>query len=351
MSRRCIFSLTGIGQAKKENPLSVWVYGNCDEVELFLNDKSLGRKPMPKLSHAQWDVNYLPGTLLAKGYKAGKEIITDKVETTGQAAAIRLIPDRDSIKADGEDVSVITVQVEDAQGRVVPTAGNEISFALPAQGKILGVGNGNPSSHEPDQFLDTTRPELISRLKMAFIADKENFPQVAYDFNDSNWADFKQAVEVNTPKTDNLIAVRGVFQLPAIRDDMKITLFTKSISDNQSIYVNGHLISAGIKRNGPNQNFKLDLGILKEGKNVYAVVGTPLVVRRQYEELNADPGVVQVFIPAKDWKRKVFNGFAQIIVQSRQEAGEMTLTATSPTLKSSEIKIKTQPVVLRPAVP
>jgi beta-galactosidase len=242
------------------------------------------------------------------------------------------------------------VQVEDDKGRVVPTAGNEISFTLQGQGKILGVGNGDPSSHEPDQFLDTTRPELIRDLKMAFIADKENFPQVAYDFNDSNWADFKQAVEVNTPKTDNLIAVRGSFQLPPIRDDMKITLFTKSISDNQSFYVNGRLISQGIKRNAPNQNFKLDLGILKEGKNVYAVVGTPLVVRRLYEELNADPGVVGVFIPTKDWKRKTFNGLAQVIVQSQKQAGEMTLTATSPTLKSSEVKINTKPTALRPVV-
>jgi beta-galactosidase len=329
--------------------INVWAYSNCDEVELFLNDKSLGRKPMPKLSHIQWDVNYEAGTLLAKGYKANKEIITDKVETTGQPAAIRLIPDHNSIKANGQDVSVITVQVEDDKGRVVPTAGNEISFALDGQGKILGVGNGDPSSHEPDQFLDTTRPELISQLKMAFIADKENFPQVAYDFNDSNWADFKQATEVNAPKTDNLIAVRGSFQLPAIRDDMKITLFTKSISDNQSIYVNGRLISQGISRNAPNQNFKLDLGILKEGKNVYTAVGAPLVVKRQYEELNADPGVVQVFIPAKDWKRKVFNGFAQIIVQSRREAGEMTLTAVSVGLKSDTAKIKTLPAVSCPA--
>ncbi|HEY5503823.1 MAG TPA: hypothetical protein VIK28_01600, partial [Sedimentisphaerales bacterium] len=92
------------------------------------------------------------------------------------------------------------------------------------------------------------------------------------------------------------------------------------------------------------------LGILKEGKNVYAVVGTPLVVRRQYEELNADPGVVQVFVPAKDWKRKTFNGLAQIIVQSRQEAGVLTLTAVSPGLKSSTVKINTKPTVLRPAV-
>ena len=335
---------------KEAKPVNVWIYGNCEEVELFLNDKSLGRKPMPKLSHIQWDVNYQPGTLLARGYKADKEIITDKVETTDDPAVIRMIPNRDSIKADGEDVSVITIQVEDDKGRVVPTAGNEISFALQGPGKILGVGNGDPSSHEQDQFFDTTKLELINELKMAFIADKQNFPQVAFDFDDSNWTAFKQATEVNTPKTDNLIAVRGSFRLPAIRDDMKITLFTKSICDNQSIYVNGQLISANIKRNAPNQVFKLDNGILREDKNVYAVVGTPFVVTRRYEELNADPGVVRVFIPAKEWKRKVFNGLAQIIVQSQQQPGEMTLTATSPALKSSVVKIKTQPAALRPAV-
>jgi len=338
-------------KGKEEKPVNVWVYGNCDEVELFLNDKSLGRKPMPKLSHIQWDVNYQLGTLLARGYTKGKEVLTEKVETTDDPAAIRLIADRASIKANGDDVSVITVQVKDDKGRVVPTAGSEISFTLEGPGKILGVGNGNPSSHEQDQFLDTTNLELIRELKMAFIAEKQDFPQVAYDFNDSNWAGFRQATEVNTPKTDNLIAIRGSFQLPAIRDDIKIALFTKSICDNQSIYVNGHLISEGIKRNAPNQNFKLDHGILREGKNVYAVAGTPFVVRRQYEELNADPGIVQVFIPARDWKRKVFNGLAQIIVQSQQQAGEITLTATSSGLKSSAVKIQTQPTTLQPAVP
>jgi beta-galactosidase len=347
---------------KEGKQVNVWAYSNCEEVELFLNDKSLGRKPMPKLSHILWDVNYEPGTLLAKGYKAGKEIITDKVETTGEPAAIRLIADRASIKADGEDISVITVQVEDDKGRVVPDAGNEVSFTLEGAGKILGVGNGDPASHEPDKFLDATKIELIRELKMAFITEKQDFPQAAYEFNDSNWADFKQAIEVNTPKTDNLIAVRGSFQLPAspderasrggpaIRDDIRVSLFTKSICDNQSIYVNGHLISANIKRNAPNQDYRLEHGILREGKNVYTVVGAPFVVRRQYEELNADPGVVQVFIPTGEWKRKAFNGLAQIIVQSQQQAGEMTLTAEAAGLKSAAVKIKTEPAVLRPAV-
>ncbi len=330
---------------KVGKPIKIWTYSNCDQVELFLNAQSLGRKPMPKLSHLEWDVNYEPGMLSAKGYKGGSEIITAKVETTGAPAAIRLIPDRDSIKADGADVSVVTIQVEDDKGRIVPTAGNDIVFKLQGEGKIIGVGNGNPSSHEPEQFPDITRIELIKDLKMLLIADKVNFSQTAYEFDDSNWTGFRQATEVNTPKTDNLIAVRGTFQLPAIRDDIKVTLFAKSNSDNQSVYVNGHLIADGIKRNAPNQDFKLDNAILKEGKNVFAVVGTPFVVRRQYEELNADPGVVQVFIPAQQWKRKAFNGLAQIIVQSKHQPGEITLTADSEGLKSSSMKIQTQSTI------
>jgi beta-galactosidase len=338
-------------KGKEGQQINIWAYTNCDQVELFLNDKSLGRKPMPKLSHIQWDVNYQPGTLLARGYKQGKEVMTEKVETTDEAAVIRLIPDRVSIKADGEDVSVITIQVEDNKGRVVPTADSEISFDLQGSGKILGVGNGNPSSHEPDQFLDTTKIEKIKELKMSFTTNKQDFPQTAYDFDDSNWPAFRQTDEINRPKTDTLIIIRGSFQLPVITDDKKITLFTKSICDNQSIYANGHLIAANIKRNDPNQEFKLDHSILKSGKNVYTAIGTPFVKTHQWEELNIDPGVVGVFIPAGTWKRKVFNGLAQIIVQSQQQPGEITLTATSPGLKPSVIKIKTQPVTLRPAVP
>jgi beta-galactosidase len=139
---------------KEGEEISVWAHSNCDEVELILNGQSLGRKAMKKYSHLEWSVKYAPGTLLARGYKGGKEILTAKVETTGAPATFQLAPHRATIKADGVDVSVITVQVADAQGRMVPTAADEITFTLSGPGKIIGVGNGDPSSHEPDQFLE-----------------------------------------------------------------------------------------------------------------------------------------------------------------------------------------------------
>jgi beta-galactosidase len=131
--------------------IEVWCFSNCEEVELWLNGQSLGRQKMPRNSHLVWKVKYQPGALVARGYTGGKEIASETVETTGEPAGVRLVPDRATINADGEDVSVVTVQIVDAQGRVVPVADNEVSFDAGPNAKILGVGNGNPSSHEPDK--------------------------------------------------------------------------------------------------------------------------------------------------------------------------------------------------------
>ncbi len=132
-------------------PIDVWCFTNLDKVELFLNGKSLGAKTVEKNSHAAWKVNYMPGVIEARGYKGGKQVMTDKRETTGKPAKIVLQPDRAKIGADGEDVSVVAVSVVDSQGRVVPEADNLISFQVSGSGKLIGVGNGDPSSHEADK--------------------------------------------------------------------------------------------------------------------------------------------------------------------------------------------------------
>jgi beta-galactosidase len=89
--------------------------------------------------------------LSAKGYNDGKLAAETKVETTAAPAVIQLQPDRSTIAADGEDLSIIDVSVVDARGRVVPDAANLIQFEIAGPGKIIGVGNGDPSSHEPDK--------------------------------------------------------------------------------------------------------------------------------------------------------------------------------------------------------
>ncbi len=139
-------------KGKEGQPINVWAYSNCEEVELFLNKKSIGRKSMPLNGHLEWKVNYQPGILEAIGYKDGKKIAHESVRTTGDPVAVQLTANRD-IYADKEDIAVITVDTRDKEGLHVPTADNEINFSITGPGRIIGVGNGDPVSHETDKFM------------------------------------------------------------------------------------------------------------------------------------------------------------------------------------------------------
>ncbi|MFI5252526.1 MAG: beta-galactosidase GalA [Bacteroidota bacterium] len=139
-------------KGKEGQPINVWCQSNCDSVELMLNGKSCGIKKMEVNSHLEWNVPYEAGTLEAKGWRNGK-ILTAKTETTGEPKSIQLTPDRTGMYANAEDVCVVNVAVLDSQGREVPTADNLIQFEIKGEGKIIGVGNGNPSCHEPDKYL------------------------------------------------------------------------------------------------------------------------------------------------------------------------------------------------------
>lgn len=137
---------------KVGQPVTVYCYSNCDEIELFLNGSSQGRLVMERNWYLKWEgVVYEPGVLSAKGYRNGKLICKTQVETTGAPHRIELIPDRTTITADKSDVSILTVKVVDEMRRVVPTADHNITFTIIGDGQILGVGNGNPASHESDK--------------------------------------------------------------------------------------------------------------------------------------------------------------------------------------------------------
>ena len=333
-----------IGKAVK-----VVIYSNCEQVEMFLNNENLGKKKMPVNGHLEWNVKYNPGVLLAVGYNDGKKIITSKVETTEKPFAVQATANRNQIKADGQDVSVITIQVNDADGRMVPDALNEIYFSIAGPGSIIGVGNGNPASHEPDRFHETIKREKIRDLKELPVVDLINRPEVSKGFDDSSWKPaFQNQDEDWRVYKDSLIVVRGTFSLPKITEKSGVNLYTKSITENQSVYINGHLIAADIKRDDPNQSFTLNHNIVSQGINEYAITGKRFRKKNQWEILNTDPGLVQVIYPAKQWKRKVFNGLAQVVIQSTKKPGEVILTSDSPGLKSSVIKIQTKEVKLKP---
>jgi beta-galactosidase len=141
-------------KGREGQAIAVWVNSNADNVELFLNGKSLGKKDMPRNRHLEWMVNYAPGKLQAVAYKHGKKI-TASVETTGQPYKIVITPSKNTLLADGRDATVYNISAVDSKGLEVPDAGDLIHFTLRGPSRIIGVGNGDPSSHEPDKYPGT----------------------------------------------------------------------------------------------------------------------------------------------------------------------------------------------------
>ena len=183
-------------------PIPVMAYTNCDEVELFVNGKSLGRKKrfgepveLPvgqnvskdgKLTtkyRLMWQVPYAPGSLKVVGYKGGKQAAVHEIRTAGAPARITLLPDRGTIRADGDDLSFVTVRVEDRDGNFCPLADNLVKFKLSGPGKIAAVDNGNAATVEPFQadyrkafnglalLIVRSEPGQAGRIQIAATAD------------------------------------------------------------------------------------------------------------------------------------------------------------------------------------
>lgn len=151
---------------KEGQEIPVWVYTNLDEVELLLNGKSLGIQKVPRYGHVQWKLAYAPGVIEARGRRNGAVVLTERRETTGPARKLRLAADRMEIMADGQDVAMLTVDVLDEHDRPVPTAGNKLAFRVSGAGALIGVGNGDPNSHESDK---APRRSLFNGLAQAIV--------------------------------------------------------------------------------------------------------------------------------------------------------------------------------------
>ncbi len=150
--------------------IPVIAYTNCESVELFLNGKSYGVKtlefprqgtaggwntyarpqvfPTTADLHLAWDVPYEPGALKAVGRRGGQIVCEEEVRTAGAPAVLVLSADRDTLHADARDVAHLTVKVVDAAGILVPRADPLIAFDLQGAGALIGVDNGDPTSHE-----------------------------------------------------------------------------------------------------------------------------------------------------------------------------------------------------------
>ncbi len=173
----------------------VHLYTSGDEAELFLNGKSLGRKQRgPREYRLRWDdVVYQPGTLRAVSYRNGKPWAEDTVRTTGAAAKLLLSADRQALRADGDDLSFVTVTIADRDGLPVPRAANRVTFSLTGPGEIVATDNGDPTSFESFQSprrnafnglalaIVRTRPGQAGRMVLTATAEGLGSAQVALE--------------------------------------------------------------------------------------------------------------------------------------------------------------------------
>jgi beta-galactosidase len=331
----------------------VQAFSNCKQVELFLNSASLGKQTMKPNSKLSWQVKYAPGTLSAKGFDdAGKVIAETKVETTGDATQIQLAPDRKTINADGRDVAVFTISAVDAQGRTVPVAQNKVNFSIEGAGNIIGVGNGDPSCHEPDVFVPTAPSHNIPVDKWCWEIgnipkNRDAEPEYANDFDDSAWKPVSGGgPTIETPDTAAIYRAH----VTLTEDDLKgagALICFSGCDDEGWYFVNGQFV--GESHDWQAQPIFDVKKYLRVGDNVIAVG-----VYNGVAQGGLNPNVnVQIIghVTTAPWARSLFNGLAQVIVQSTRDTGEIKLTATADGLTLATAAVQTQPCATRPSVP
>ncbi len=332
--------------------IDVRALSNCEQVELFLNGRSLGRQTLKRTETLKWKVPYAPGALSAKGFNGGKLVAETQVETTGAPAAVTLTPDRATIGANGEDVSIVTVAVVDAQGRVVPVADNLVTFELEGPGRIIGVGNGDPGCHEPDVFVATVPMRSVTIdgwrwEKVANIYD-DNLPETGVTVDDSTWSKADVTAE-NGPLG---LHEQGVFraQFTVSAQDLTasaVELYFGKIEGDGKVFVNGQRVGpAGDSRAASSYDVK---SYLHAGLNTTAVAVSNYgtvggVSKGAWLRMPEAPSPVA-------WRRSVFNGLAQIIVQASKDSGAIKLVARSAGLKPATVQIEARPAPARPSLP
>jgi beta-galactosidase len=331
-------------ERKKGELVKVWAYSNCEEVELYLNGKSQGRQKIQKDSHAEWSVPYVPGKLEAKGYVNGKIVSSEIIHTTEKGSTIQMQSHKPEIKADGEDLAIITVSEFDRARRFVPDANDEIIFTIQGPGKIIGVGNGDPSSLETDKYVDEITLNYVTDWKIKTLTAKDNLVEVIAAPDDTGWTG--NTNQKNEGGNDNSTKVfRAKFGMPEKTEHVFVNLLLSGVASGQSVYLNGKLLQLNRSNYSFGYEVAIDASLWKAGENIITTVTSPLQ-EQQHEEFKV---VVQFIKSAAPWKRKLFNGLAQVIVQSTGEPGEIILKAVSGKL-NGEIKLSAKPSKARVSV-
>jgi beta-galactosidase len=299
---------------REGQPIQVRVLGNYPEIELFINGKSLGRKKMPVNGHLAWDVNYAPGELKAVAYRDGKAVASDLHVTTGPVAAMTAAVEKTpAIRGDGRDLYVVNVSLRDAKGNLAPRADNLLRLCLKGHGQLIGVGNGDPASHEPDRFVERVRCEPLGRW---VAPDAENpGPSIAFE---------------------------AVFDAPDASPDAVVDLLLNTMGKTQSAWLNGVELYRDAAPDRACLTLRIKAGDLKAGGNVLRLEAAPIDDRwgRERDWANLVPALLRVQEPAPQWTRHAFNGLAQVLVQADGKPGELVLAIESDGLDSITVPLQ-----------
>lgn len=153
---------------REGQPIRVMAISNVESVALMLNGTLISEQRADPFEMNEWQVPYRPGRLEVVGRRGGRIVAHAFVETTGKPAALRLTPDRSDIAGDGRDAIPVTVEAVDDKGRPVPTANLPVTFQIDG-GNIIGLGNGDPNSHERDKG---DRRSLYNGLAQAIVQSR-----------------------------------------------------------------------------------------------------------------------------------------------------------------------------------
>lgn len=152
----------------EDEPVDVAVYTNCGEVELFIDEESLGKKTVSEFSYVSWQVPYKPGTLIAKGYRDGEVAAEDVRITSGAPKRLRL-KKLNEVKPNGRDIALFLCECEDEYGITVPDAQEFVEFSVSAPARIIGTGSDNC---DHNSVANTARKMYMGKILIAVKPEK-----------------------------------------------------------------------------------------------------------------------------------------------------------------------------------
>lgn len=318
-------------------PVKVMVISNAEKIKLLLNGKSVGVQQNDPYNMVSWQVPYRPGKLEAIGYRNGKEVSRFSVETAGTAVRLRLTPFREALDNSGTDATPVTVEALDAAGRHVPDVNLPVSFRINNTGQIIGLGNGNPNSHEPEKgnrqslfnglaqvivqpfkgetgslVLQATAPGLeqatlsiplqkvtahaalpasasiltLEKLRMSPVFTSRPDPTVALSDNDMNSWMATQPGKLQEATASGYVIYRAIFTPFATQQQKGGYVYLKPVKGDAEVWINGQKMatqpSAVASKSWkvafpPGKTHTINI-LVKQEKGVYTGLNGPIIV-------------------------------------------------------------------------